>query len=178
MAELTPLPIYQNAPLDEISGYQVGTKIGIFDPDPLPDHQIGVLRRHLEKFPPAAPRAAPAGQGRCLPAPTPAAGERANSSTVHAPPRPLALGLGNLKPAAPGQPKKSKQKPKAITRAPELLSLCGAPELARGIGRREQVRDDLVRSIASSEQNADVPRGVRLLLARSPSLRCSHEGVR
>ncbi len=93
MAELTPLPIKQNAPLDEISGYQVGTKIGIFDPDPLPDHQIGVLRRHLEKFPPAAPRAAPAGQGRCLPAPTPAAGERANSSTAHAPPRPLALGL-------------------------------------------------------------------------------------
>ena len=51
MAELTPLPIYQNAPLDEISGYQVGTKIGIFDPDPLPDHQIGLLRCHLENFP-------------------------------------------------------------------------------------------------------------------------------
>ena len=110
--------------------------------------------------------------------PTPEAGERANSSTVHAPPRPLALGLENLKPAAPGQCKKSKQTPKAITRSPELLSLCGAPELARGIGRRERERDDLVRSIASSEQNADVPLGVRLLLARSPSLRCSHEGVR
>ena len=81
-------------------------------------------------------------------------------------------------PAGKKKSRKSKQKPKAITRAPELLSLCGAPELARGIGRREQVRDDLVRSIASSEQNADVPLGVRLLLARSPSLRCSHEGVR
>ena len=57
-----------------------------------------------------------------------------------------------------------KQKPKANTRSPELLSLCGAPELARGIGRRDQEREDLVRSIASSEQNADVPRGVRLLL--------------
>ena len=122
----------------------------------------------------------PLRQGGCLPAPTPKAAERANSSTVHAPPRPWALGLENLKPAAPGQCKKSKQTPKAtcITRSPELLSLCGAPELARGIGRRERERDDLVRSIASSEQNADVPRGVRLLLARSPSLRCSHEGVR
>ena len=103
MGELTPLPIYQNAPLDEISEYQVSTKIGIFDPDPLADHQIGLLRCHLENFPPAAPRAAPAGQGGCPPAPTPAAGERANSSTAHAPPRPLALGLENLKPAAPGQ---------------------------------------------------------------------------
>ena len=110
MAELTPLPIYQNAPLDEISGYQVGTKIGIFDPDPLPDHQIGLLRCHLEKFPPAAPRAAPAGQGGCLPAPTPAAGERANSSTVHAPPRPLALGLEILEPAAPAAKKQTKTK--------------------------------------------------------------------
>ena len=155
------------------------TKPPYFDPGPLSDPQIGLLRCHLENFPPAAPRAAPAGQGGCPPAPTPAAGERANSSTVHAPPRPLALGLENLKPAAPGSAKKANsQKPKAITRSPELLSLCGAPELARGIGRREQERDDLVRSIASSEQNADVPRGVRLLLARSPSLRCSHEGVR
>ena len=55
MAELTPLPIYQNAPLDETQVYQSDTKIGIFDPDPLPDHQIGLLRCHLEKFPPAAP---------------------------------------------------------------------------------------------------------------------------
>ena len=55
MAELTPLPMYQNAPLDEISEYQTGNKIGIFDPDPLPDHQIGLLRCHLENFPPAAP---------------------------------------------------------------------------------------------------------------------------
>ena len=43
MAELTPLPIYQNAPLDETQVYQSDTKIGIFDPDPLPDHQIGLL---------------------------------------------------------------------------------------------------------------------------------------
>ena len=55
MAELTPLPIYQNAPLDETQVYQSDTKIGIFDPDDLPDHQIGLLRCHLEKFPPAAP---------------------------------------------------------------------------------------------------------------------------
>ena len=94
---------------DEISEYQVSTKIGIFDPDPLPDHQIGLLRCQLENFPPAAPRAAPAGQGGCLLAPTPAAGERANSSKVHAPPRPLALGLENLNPAGAGQCQKSKQ---------------------------------------------------------------------
>ena len=55
MAELTPLPIYQNAPLDEMQVYQSDTKFGIFDPDPLPDHQIGLLRCHLEKIPPAAP---------------------------------------------------------------------------------------------------------------------------
>ena len=43
VADLTPLPIYQNAPLDETQVYQSDTKIGIFDPDPLPDHQIGLL---------------------------------------------------------------------------------------------------------------------------------------
>ena len=151
----------------------MGTKIGIFDPDPLPDHQIGVLRRHLEKFPPAAPRAAPAGQGRCLPAPTPAAGERANPSTVHAPPRPLALGLGNLKPAAPCQPKKKQTKTKSKLRrvSQGRLSCCRCAELLNSLGASD------VGSKCEMTSCGVSPAANRTRTCRVESVCCSH-GVR
>ena len=60
----TPLPIYQNAPLDEISVYQVIPQTAFFGPDPLPDPQIGLSCHQLEKFPPAAQQGAPAGHSR------------------------------------------------------------------------------------------------------------------
>ena len=63
-AVLTPLPIYQNAPLDEISVYQVVPQTAFFGPDPLPDPQIGLSCHQLEKFPPAAQQGAPAGHSR------------------------------------------------------------------------------------------------------------------
>ena len=100
MAELTPLPIYQNAPLDETQVYQSDNKFAIFGPDPLSDPQIDPLRPHLEKFSACGAQRVPA----ALPlrgGPTAAEGMRC--STAHAIPRLWQMGPYFFKPAAPGR---------------------------------------------------------------------------
>ena len=104
-AVLTPLPIYQNAPLDEISVYQVIPQTAFFGPDPLPDPQIGLSCHQLEKFPPAAQQGAPAGHSRVH---QHWAAFAAIPSAVNAPPRPSPPTPKFLKPAA--RPKRRKKR--------------------------------------------------------------------